>query len=55
MFVSYNRLIRLSSPNLNYLMIMGMVLIYSSGIAYGSPKTNSLGAIIQCFVRLQYI
>lgn len=33
------RLIRLSSPNLNYLLIIGMILMYLSGIALVIPMT----------------
>ena len=46
------RLIRLSSPNLNYLMIAGMLFVYFSGIAYGIPKTDPPAALALCFVSV---
>ena len=45
-----NRLIRLSSPNLNYLIIAGMLMVYCAGIAYAIPRINAQATLSLCFV-----
>ena len=46
------RLIRLSSPNLNYLMIIGTLLMYCSGFAFVIPTASPPAVITFCFVSL---
>ena len=46
----YYRVIRLSSPNLNYIIIGGAILIYCSGIASALPTTNPEIRLFLCFV-----
>ena len=45
------RLIRLSSPNLNYLLIIGMLLMYISGIAFVTPMTLPPVVSTICLVK----
>lgn len=44
------RVIRLSSPNLNYIIIGGGILTYCSGIAIALPITNREMKLSLCFV-----
>ena len=45
-----HRLIRLISPNLNYLMIIGTSLMYCSGIAFVIPVDTPSVVRSFCFV-----
>ena len=47
-----HRLIRLTSPNLNYLMIVGTSLMYGSGIAFVIPAATPPVALSFCFVSV---
>ena len=47
-----HRLIRLTSPNLNYLMIIGTSLMYCSGIAYVIPADTPPMVLSLCFVSV---
>ena len=49
-FKLFHRLIRLSSPNLNYLLIIGTLMMYCSGIAFLIPTVNLSAVIGLCFV-----
>lgn len=44
------RLIRLTSPRLNYLIIIGAILMYISIIIYSIPATTQLTATVFCNV-----
>ena len=44
------RLIRLTSPNLNYLLIVGTLLMYTSGIVFLLPTRNPQVMRASCFV-----
>ena len=46
-----HRLIRLSSPNLNYITGLGAVILYINVIIIVIPTTDEDGAIILCSVR----
>ena len=46
----FSRLIRLSSPNLNYLIIVGSLLVYSSAIGFAVPVWNEPSVLTFCFV-----
>ena len=47
---SLGRIIRLSSPNLNNMIILGGALIYVILVAYSVPVTTELEAKIACSV-----
>lgn len=44
------RLIRLNSPNLNYLMIIGICLVYLGAIIFAIPSTNPQVVVLFCLV-----
>ena len=46
-----HRLIRLDSPNLNYLIIFGSVTVYISCIVFVVPTLNPLLVSALCAVR----
>ena len=46
------RLVKLSSPNLNYFIIIGAVLMYISIFFYILPVTNTDVVLASCIVRL---
>ena len=49
--ISYwSRLIRLNSPNLNYLVIAGMILLYCGGIGFVIPATDHQAVPPICLV-----
>ena len=47
-----HRLIRLTSPNLNYLMVIGTSLMYCSGISFVIPAETRLMVLTLCFVSV---
>lgn len=49
------RLIRLSSPNLNYLMITGTILMYSSGTVFLLPTRSPSTTLAFCFVSIEVL
>lgn len=46
------RIVRLTSPNLNYVIITGALLLYASVILYIFPSTNEFLVTLFCQVRL---
>ena len=44
------RVVRLTSPNLNYLIITGVVLTYLATFAYCLPSTNPSVVLTACCV-----
>ena len=46
------RLIRLSSPNLNYIIGLGAIVLYLNVITFVIPTTNKDVAAVLCNVRL---
>ena len=49
-FYSTYRLIRLNSPNLNYLIICGAVMIFISDVLFVIPTLNPFTVSITCIV-----
>ena len=50
MFVIFNRIIRLSSPKLNYLIVWGAIHLYLSAIGLVIPTTDPDTIVALCFV-----
>ena len=49
------RLIRLSSPNLNYILIFGIALVYMTGIIFIIPSSDPMALPALCIVSaIQY-
>ena len=48
--VHHNRLIRLDSPNVNYLIISGAIIVYISDIAFVIPTLNPSVVSALCVV-----
>lgn len=47
-----NRLIRLSSPKLNYIIIVGAILFYVSAISFVIPSTDPDAVVVFCNVSI---
>ena len=54
MLLVHCRLIRLSSPNLNYLIGLGAIVLYLNIITLVIPTTNTHFAAVLCNVRTAY-
>ena len=54
-FVINFRLIRLSSPNLNYLIVIGAIVLYVDVYLYVIPTESESSAVAICHVRQLYI
>lgn len=46
------RIIRLTSPNLNYLIVAGCILMSASGLFYSFPTTNYTVVYVLCYVSI---
>ncbi|XP_003384356.1 PREDICTED: gamma-aminobutyric acid type B receptor subunit 2-like [Amphimedon queenslandica] len=45
------KIIRLTSPNLNYLIVLGCILMSASGLIYSFPTTNYTAVYVLCYIR----
>ena len=54
LFLLYCRLIRLSSPKLNYFIIVGAIIMYISIIVYTIPSESELGNTVLCNVSVKW-
>ena len=52
-FVFY-RIVRLISPNLNYLIVTGAIMLYASVYFFMVSSTDELTVTISCHVSMQY-
>ena len=53
-FTLHRRIVRLTSPNLNYLIIVGVVLLYMSVFFWVSPAKEEMEATVLCNVRVEH-
>ena len=44
------RVIRLSSPNLNYILIIGVAMVYMTGIVFVIPSNDPLVLPVFCII-----